>query len=98
MKNLFIYPLQSAAKSRYCNCKTLLYCGGICMVARQARGRLEKRREERFVKSLTDAREILDDVIEQATMGDSKAFDALEDFSEQMSAVYTQAERIEDDN
>ena len=35
--------------------------------------RLIKAREERFVKSLTDARDTLDDVIEQATTGDSKA-------------------------
>ena len=59
--------------------------------------RLEKRREERFVKGLEDARDTLDDVIEQATMGDSKALDALADFSEQMERVYSQAERMEDD-
>ena len=57
--------------------------------------RISKAREERFVKSLTDARDTLDGVIEQATMGDSKALDALEDFSEQMDAVYEQAERME---
>ena len=57
--------------------------------------RLTKAREERFVKSLTDARDTLDDVIEQATTGDSKAFDALEDFSEQMDRIYSQAERME---
>lgn len=58
--------------------------------------RLTKTGEERFVKSLTDARDTLDDVIEQATMGDSKALDALVDFSEQMERVYSQAERLEE--
>ena len=57
--------------------------------------RISKAREERFVKSLTDARDTLDDVIEQATMGDSKALDALVDFSEQMERVYSQAGRME---
>ncbi len=58
--------------------------------------RISKAREERFVKSLTDARDALDDVIEQATMGDSKAFDALDDFSDEMDRIYSQAERMEE--
>ena len=45
---------------------------------------------------MTDASDTLDDVIEQATMGDIKALDALADFSEQMERVYSQAERMEE--
>ena len=65
------------------------------MVTRQARHRLTKAREERFVKSLEEARDTLDSVISQAEQGDARTFDALEDFSEQMNGVYSQAERIE---
>ena len=66
------------------------------MVTRQARRRLTKAREERFVKALTDARDTLDTVIEKAEQGDSRAFDALEELDEQMAGIYRQAERFED--
>ena len=67
------------------------------MVARQARRRLTKAREGRFVKSLEEARDTLDSVIERAEQGDAPTFNVLEDFSEQMERVYSQAERLEGD-
>ena len=57
--------------------------------------RLTKAREERFVKSLEDARVTLDEVIEKAEDGDIDVFDMLQNFSEQMERVYTQAQRME---
>ena len=65
------------------------------MVTRQTRRRVAKAREERFVKNLTEARDRLDEVIEKAEDGDRDAFDSLEQFSEQMSRVYRQAERLD---
>ena len=59
--------------------------------------RMQKAREERFVKGLTDARDRLDSVIEQAERGSSLTLDSLRDFSEQMERVYSQAERMEGD-
>ena len=67
------------------------------MVTRQTRRRLTKAREERFVKSLEEARDTLDSVISQAEQGDARTFDALEDFSEEMARIYEQAERMEGD-
>ena len=58
----------------------------------------KQRHEDRFTKYLTDAREILDDVIEKAQDGDNGAFDELERFSKRMERIYRQAERIEDDD
>ena len=51
------------------------------MATRQTRRRLTKAREERFVKSLEEARDTLDAVIEKAVDGDNRAFDSLEDSS-----------------
>ena len=65
------------------------------MTTRMTRRSIQKAREERFVKSLEQARETLDEVIEKAEQGDSDAFDSLQSFSEQMDRVYTQAERME---
>ena len=61
------------------------------------RRRIQKAREERFVKSLEEARETLDSVIEQAERGGvgERTLDSLQDFSEQMERVYTQAQRME---
>ena len=59
--------------------------------------RLEKAQERRFVKNLEDARDTLDSVIERAVMGDNRAFDALEQFSEEMNAVYSQARLMDRD-
>ena len=67
------------------------------MTTRHARRRLEKAREERFVKSLADARDVLDEAIEKAEHGGSQVFDTLEDFREQMDRVYRQAELLEGD-
>ena len=58
--------------------------------------RMEKAQERRFIKGLTDARDTLDSVIEQAERGSSRTLDTLEDFSEQMNAVYGVAERMEE--
>ena len=66
------------------------------MVTRQTRRRVSKAREERFVESLEKARDTLDSVIEQAERGSSLTLDTLEDFSEQMDRVYSQAERMEE--
>ena len=73
------------------------------MVTRQTRRgvskareeRLEKAQERRFVKSLEEARDTLDEVIERAVMGDNRTFDSLEQFSGEMDAVYSQARRLE---
>ena len=59
------------------------------------RRRMQKAREQRFVKSLEEARETLDSVIGQAERGSARTLDTLESFSEQMDAIYEQAERIE---
>ena len=59
--------------------------------------RLEKAQERRFVKSLEEARDTLDSVIERAVMGDNRAFDSLEQFSDEMDAVYSQARRMDSD-
>ena len=67
------------------------------MVTRQTRRRITKAREERFVKSLEEARDRLDEVIEKAEDGDRDAFDSLEQFSEQITKVYRLAERLDSD-
>ena len=59
--------------------------------------RIQNAREERFVKSLEGARDKLDSVIAKAERGSPLTLNALEDFSEQMERVYSQAERIEAD-
>lgn len=58
----------------------------------------KQRHEDRFTKSLSDARDMLDNVIEKAQDGDTGAFDELEKFSRRMDRIYRQAERIEDDD
>ena len=57
----------------------------------------EERREQRFVKSLEDAREAMDSVIEKAERGSALTFDALEDLHKQLDRVYWQAGRMEGD-
>ena len=57
--------------------------------------RIIKAREERFIKSLEEARETLDEVIEKAEQGDNEAYDSLEQFSGQMDRVYSHAQRLE---
>lgn len=42
------------------------------------------------------ARDTLDSVIERAERGSSLTLDTLEDFSEQMEQVYSQARRMEE--
>ena len=59
------------------------------------RRRIQKRREERFVKSLEEARETLDSVIGQAERGSMRTLDTLEQFSDAMDAIYDQVERME---
>lgn len=58
----------------------------------------KQRQDDRFTKSLTDAREILDGVIEKAQDGDNGAFDELERFSKRMERIYRRAEQIEDED
>ena len=58
----------------------------------------KQRHENRFTQSLTDARDILDGVIEKAQDGDNGAFDELERLSKRMERIYRQAEQIEDDD
>lgn len=58
----------------------------------------KQRHEARFAKSLSDASNMLDNVIEKAQDGNAGAFDELERFSKQMDRIYRQAERIEDDD
>ncbi len=58
----------------------------------------KQRQEDRFTKSLTDARDILDGVIEKAQDSDTGAFDELERFSKRMARIYRQAEQIEDED
>lgn len=58
----------------------------------------KQRQDDRFTKSLSDARDMLDDVIEKAQDGDAGAFNELERFSKRMDRIYKQAERIEDDD
>ena len=48
------------------------------------RRRVEKARQERFVKSLTEARDTLDGVIEKSERGNTETFDSLEQFSKDM--------------
>ena len=55
----------------------------------------EERRAERFVKSLEEAREAMDEVVKKAERGSALTFDALEDLQKQLDRVYSQAERIE---
>lgn len=57
--------------------------------------RLEKRREERFVKSMTDAHDTLYYVIWRAENGNSRAFGSLEDFGEQTDGICRQSKRLE---
>ena len=66
------------------------------MTTRQASRQLEKAREQRFLKSLEDARDTLTDVIEQAERGSALALDTLEDLSGQLDRVYSQADRMEE--
>lgn len=58
----------------------------------------KQRQEDRFTKSLTDARDMLDNVIEKAQDDDAGAFDELERFSKQMERIYRRAEQIEGDD
>ena len=67
------------------------------MVTRQAKHRIQKARGERFVKSLEEAGDTLDGVIERAADGDNRAFEVLESFNEQMERVYSRAEQLESD-
>ena len=60
--------------------------------------RMQKRREEEFVKSLTDARDTLDLAIQQAERGSARTQDTLADFQDQMGEVYRQARRMESDD
>ena len=46
--------------------------------------RLEKAQERRFVKSLEEARDTLDSVIEQAERGSALTMDTLQDFSDEI--------------
>ena len=57
-----------------------------------------KRQEERFTKSLTDTREMLDSIIEKAQERDEGTFDELENFSKAMERIYRHAERMERDD
>lgn len=59
------------------------------------RRRIQKAKEERFIKSLEEARETLDSLIEQAERGSSRTLDTLEQFSDEMDKVYSQARRME---
>lgn len=59
--------------------------------------RLEKARQDRFVKQLEEARDILDGVLEKAERGSPLAFDSLEQFSRDMDRIYRHAERMEDE-
>ena len=55
----------------------------------------EEQRTERFVKSLAEAREAMDEVVQKAERGSALTFDALEDLQKQLDRVYQQAERLE---
>ena len=64
--------------------------------ARLSRFEMEKRQEERFVKNLESARDALDSIIDDITMGDtSDVMDALESVGEKLDRVHRQAERME---
>ena len=64
--------------------------------ARLSRYEVEKRQEERFVKNLTEARDALDSIIDDVTMGDTDGIaDTLESVDEKLSRVHKQAERME---
>ena len=56
---------------------------------RLSRREMEKAREERFVKNLTDARDALDSIIDDVTMGDTSAV------GDKVNRVHRQAERME---
>ena len=58
----------------------------------------EERRAERFVKSLEEAREAMDEVIKKAERGSALTFDALEDLHKQLERVNSQADRMEGDD
>ena len=59
--------------------------------------RIEKAQERRFVKSLTDARDTLDEVIEKAERSSALTLDTLEQFSDEMSEIYQQARLMDRD-
>ena len=62
------------------------------------RRQIRKQRQERFTKSLTDARSILDDIIEKAEDGDEQVFDDLDIFNDVVERIYRQADRMENDD
>lgn len=59
------------------------------------RRRIQKATEERFIKSLEEARETLDSVISQAERGSARTLDTLQDFSDEMDTIYDVAEKME---
>lgn len=52
--------------------------------------------EQEFVKSLTEAREMFDEVIEKAQERQADAFDWLERLSRKMERIYRRAESMEE--
>lgn len=62
------------------------------------RREMRKQRQERFTKSLTDARDILDEIIEKAEDGDAQVFDELDRFNDVVDRIYRQANLIVNDD
>ena len=58
----------------------------------------KQRHQDRFTRSLGDAREILDDVVEKAHDRDEDVFDQSELFGKAMERIYRQAEHMEKDD
>lgn len=64
----------------------------------QEHRRIEKAREERFIKGLTDARDALDSIIDDVELGDTEnIMDALEAVDVKLDRVHRQAQRVEGD-
>ena len=62
------------------------------------RRQMRKQRQERFTKSLTDARDILDEIIEKAEDGDEQVFDDLDRFNDVVDRIYRQANLMVNDD
>lgn len=59
------------------------------------RRQIRKQRQERFTKSLTDARDLLDEIIEKAEDGDEQVFDDLDRFNDAVDRIYRRADLMD---